>query len=382
MSQSQLDKLRRAIDGYDRRIVDLLNKRAATAGRIGQWKDGRKSDVYVPAREKQVLDHVRSLNDGPLPDEAMLAIYREIMSASLALERPLNVAYFGPPSTFTHQAACRRFGAGVNYAPYDTIPDVFAAVEKGSADYGVVPVENSTEGAVTHTLDQFSATPLRICAEVYLLIAHHLLAAGPLGRIRRIYSHPVVFGQCRRWLSAELPRAELIPVSSTARAAEMAARERGVTAAIAGAMAADVYKLKTVAENIQDFSDNTTRFLVIAPRFGVATGDDKTSILFAVRHRAGALCGALQAFKRHALNLTRIESRPSRHKAWEYLFFVDLEGHIDERKVQAALVALRRHCTMLTVLGSYPKAPEHVRHESCPSAGAVTSKTKRRGKQK
>lgn len=379
---SQLDKLRRAIDGYDRRIVELLNRRAATAGRIGQWKDSRKSDVYVPAREKQVLDHVRSLNAGPLPDDAILAIYREIMSAALALERPLNVAYFGPPSTFTHQAACRRFGAGVNYAPYDTIPDVFAAVEKGSADYGVVPVENSTEGAVTHTLDQFSATPLRICAEVYLTVTHHLLAAGPLSRIRRIYSHPVVFGQCRRWLSAELPRAELIPVSSTARAAEMAARERGATAAIAGAMAADVYRLKIAAGNIQDFSDNATRFLVIAPRFGAATGDDKTSVLFAVRHRAGALCGALQAFKRHGLNLTRIESRPSRHKAWEYLFFVDLEGHIDDRKVKAAMTALRRHCTMLTVLGSYPKAPERALPESRAQAGSAALKTSNRRKRK
>jgi chorismate mutase/prephenate dehydratase len=355
---SELDQLRRTIDGCDRRIVSLLNRRAEAARRIGRWKRQRQGDVYVPAREKQVLDHVRRLNTGPLPDEAILAIYREVMSASLALERPLTVAYFGPPSTFTHQAARRRFGAGVTYAAHDTIPDVFGAVEKGAADYGVVPVENSTEGAVTHTLDQFPLTPLRICAEIYLTVAHHLLAACPLRRVRRIYSHPVVFGQCRRWLNAEMPRAELVPVSSTARAADMAARERHGAAAIAGIMAADLYRLKIVARDIQDFSDNTTRFLVIARRFGGATGDDKTSVLFSVRHRAGALCGALQTFKRHGLNLTRIESRPSRHKAWEYLFFVDLEGHADDRRVQAALRGLRRHCTLLTVLGSYPKAPE------------------------
>lgn len=367
---SELEQWRRIIDECDRRIVGLLNRRAEAARRIGNWKRRRQCDVYVPAREKQVLDHVRRLNAGPLSDEAILAIYREIMSASLALERPLTVAYFGPPSTFTHQAARHRFGAGVTYAAHDTIPDVFRAVEKGAADYGVVPVENSTEGAVTHTLDQFPLTPLRICAEIYLNVAHHLLAAGPLRRIRRIYSHPVVFGQCRRWLNAELPRAELIPVSSTARAADMAARERGGSAAIAGAMAADLYRLKIVARDIQDFSDNTTRFLVIARRYGAATGDDKTSILFSVRHRAGALCGALQAFKRHGLNLTRIESRPSRHKAWEYLFFVDLEGHADDRRVQAALRGLRRHCTMLTILGSYPKAPEQNAFKPCEACPA------------
>ncbi len=360
----ELDKLRQAIDECDSRLVRLLNRRAEAARRIGLLKRKDSRDVYVPARERQVLENARRANSGPLPDQAIMAIYREIMSASLALEQPLKVAYFGPSATFTHQAARLRFGAGVTYKDCDTIPDVFGAVEKGLADYGVVPVENSTEGAVTHTLDQFPITPLRICAEIYLTVAHHLLSTSPLRSIRRVYSHPVVFGQCRRWLNAELPRVEFIPVSSTSRAAEMAARERRGTAAIAGIMAAELRGLKVVARDIQDFSDNTTRFLVIARRFGAATGDDKTSILFAVRHRAGALHGALQAFKKQKLNLTRIESRPSRLKAWEYLFYVDFEGHAEDRRVHAALKGLRQHCTQLVVLGSYPKAPERALAES------------------
>ena len=356
---SNLDNLRKTIDEYDRRIVELLNRRAKAACKIGALKQRSKADVYVPAREKQVFDHVCTLNTGPLPNESILTIYREIMSASLALERQLTVAYFGPPSTFTHQAARRRFGASVSYAAFDTIPDVFGAVEKEKADYGVVPVENSTEGGVTQTLDQFPVSPLRVCAEIYLTVTHHFLCAGPIDRVRRIYSHPVVFGQCRRWLNAEVPRAELVPVSSTARAAEMAACERGASAAIAGEMAAETHGLKIAARDIQDCSDNTTRFLVVARSFGAATGADKTSLIFSVRHKAGALCGALQTFKKYGLNLTRIESRPSRHKAWEYMFFVDFEGHMDDRNVQDALRSLRRHCTLLTVLGSYPKAPEH-----------------------
>ncbi len=353
-----LKKLRQEIDRLDDRLVELLSRRARVALRIGEAKRSHRHAAYVPAREKKVLENVRHLNRGPLPDEALIAIYREIMSASIALEQPVRVAYLGPVATFTHQAARNRFGASVQYMPCETIGDVFNAVQTRQADYGVAPVENSIEGAVTHTLDELAGSPLKICAEIYLRIAHHLMAARPERRhIRRIYSKDQVFGQCRNWLRNNMPGVELAPVSSTARAAEMAAREKN-TAALASLLAAEMYGLQLLARNVQDSGANTTRFLVLGSEFGAPTGKDKTSVLFSVKHRAGALHRVLTVFKRYGINMTKIESRPSRQKAWEYLFFVDIEGHAAEPQVRRALDELEKHCTVCTILGAYPRAPE------------------------
>lgn len=350
-------ELRKKIDALDRRLVGLLNTRARVAVQIGQLKHVSAGDVYVPAREKAVLTHVRRENHGPLSHEALSAIYREIMSASLALERRLQVAHFGQATTFTHQAARLKFGTSVDYVPCETIGDVFESVRKGQTDYGVVPIENSTEGAVTHTLDEFVQTSLKICAEIYLPISHHLMASGTHKGIQRLASHPQVLGQCRNWLHAKMPGVEIVPATSTARAAEMAVQDRHV-AAIASALAAEHYHLRVLAADIQDLSGNMTRFLVIGKSFGSPTGNDKTSIFFAVKHKAGALYNALGALKKYRLNMTKIESRPNKLKAWEYLFFVDIEGHVEEQRVRNALRDLERHCTLMTILGAYPRAPE------------------------
>ncbi|MFC1461846.1 prephenate dehydratase [Verrucomicrobiota bacterium] len=349
-----LSELRKRIDTLDEKIIRLLNQRADIVLRIGHVKKGAAHEVYVPAREKKVLNHVRKVNEGPLGDAAILAIYREIMSGSRALERDIGVAYLGPPSTFTHQAVYSRFGGSVKTVACETISDVFNAVECGQTDYGVVPIENSTEGAVTHTLDEFVGTSLKICAEIYLRISHHLMARVPLAQVKRIVSHPQVFGQCRSWLHKEMPHADLVPVTSTAKAAEKASREKH-TAAIAGVLVGETYGLNVLASDIQDISGNMTRFLVIGRNYGKATGEDKSSILFSVKHEAGALHSALGSLKRCGLNMTKIESRPSRLKAWEYFFFVDIAGHIDEEPVAKALRDLEKHCVFMTVLGSYPR---------------------------
>ncbi len=352
-----LDELRKRIDALDGDLVRLLNERTRIVLEIGQVKKSQGEEVYVPAREKTVLERVASLNEGPLPKDAMQAIYREIMSASLALEHHVVIAYLGPPATFTHQAARQRFGGSVEYSPCETIGEVFDAVEKRTSGYGVVPIENSTDGAVTHTLDEFVETPLKICAEIYLPISHSLMAAVPREQIKRLYSKPEVFGQCRRWLYENMPGVELISASSTARAAEMAAKEPDA-GALASALAAELYGLQVLAQDVQDLGGNTTRFLVISKGYGKPTGHDKTSLLFAVKHKVGALYDALSAFRKYGINMTKIESRPSKTKAWEYYFFVDVEGHADDEHVQKSLAELEEHCTLMTVLGAYPKASE------------------------
>ncbi len=350
-----LDDLRKRIDALDAQLVELLNERTRAAMEIGRLKQENGKEVYVPAREKAVLDRVTGLNAGPLENDSICAIYREIMSAALALEHDVKIAYFGPQATFTHQAARSRFGASVAYQACQTIGDVFAEVQKKKADYGVVPIENSTEGAVTHTLDEFTTTPLRICAEIYLPIAHHLMAAVPRDQIKKLYSNPMVFGQCRQWLMDHMPGVDLVSVSSTARAAEMASKETD-SGALASDLAAELYGLSVLDRDIQDLGGNTTRFLVVGKSYGEATGNDKTSLYFGVKHQAGALCGALDVLRAHGLNMTKIESRPSKARQWEYFFFVDVEGHVSDEKVRLALDALNEHCAILTVLGSYPKA--------------------------
>ncbi len=348
-----LAALRKRIDLLDEKIVRLLNERADAALKIGNLKKGAAHEVYVPAREKKVLAHVRSINTGPLNNEVITAIYREIMSGSLALEKDIRIAYLGPVATFTHQAARSRFGTSVKTLSRDTISDIFNAVESDLADYGVVPIENSTDGAVIHTLDEFVATPLKICAEIYLRISHHLMARIPRDQIKRVLSKTEVFGQCRNWLNREMPGVELVPATSTARAAETVAREKH-SAAIAGALAADIYGLSILASDIQDLGSNMTRFLVIGKQYGRSTGRDKSSILFSVKHEAGALHNALRSLKKYGLNMTKIESRPSRLKAWEYFFFVDIEGHVEDEPVKMALDDIRKHCAFMNILGSYP----------------------------
>jgi chorismate mutase/prephenate dehydratase len=346
-------ELRKTIDRLDAHLVRLLNERTRVVLEIGRLKKKKGDSIYVPAREKEVLARVNAVNRGPLPAAAIRAIYREIMSASLALEKSLKVAYLGPPATFSHQAARERFGASVEYESCETISDVFNAVEKHLADYGVVPVENSTEGAVTYTLDCFADTTLKICAEIYLPISQCLLANVPKARIKRLYSFPQVLGQCRQWLQREMAGIDILPAASTAKAAELAASMPD-SGALASHMAAEVYGLNVLASDIQDLSENKTRFVVLGHSAGPPSGADKTSLIFTVRHRAGSLFDAIEAFKKYGLNMTRIESRPSKNKAWEYFFFVDIEGHTADKRVAQALEELAAHCTLLKILGSYP----------------------------
>ncbi len=344
---------RSQIDRIDERLLLLLSERARASAQIARLKIKAGQSVYAPDREQEVLRRVIGRNRGPLSAKAVTAIYREIMSASLALQQTLTVAYMGPEASFSHLAARKRFGSQVNFLVCGSISDVFASVERGGAEYGVVPIENSVEGAVTHTLDMFFDSSLQICAQVILDVAHNLLAKCSRSAVRRIYSNPQVFGQCRRWLLENLPDAELIEVSSTTRAAQLAAKERGA-AAIASVLAASVYGLRILERDIEDSPHNQTRFLVIGKTIVAPTGRDKTSLLFSIKDKVGALHEMLVPFKKQGLNLTKIESRPSKRRAWEYYFFVDISGHRDEPRLRRALAALEPRCGFLKVLGSYP----------------------------
>jgi chorismate mutase/prephenate dehydratase len=351
-----LDEFRKKIDALDEEIVRLLNERTDAAAEIGKVKQKTASDVYVPAREKAVLDRVCALSkNGPLTDKNIRAIYREIMSAAIALETKAIIAFLGPESTNTHQASVSRFGSSVDYLPCETIMDVFAAVEKQEANYGVVPIENSIEGGVSFTQDALITTPLKICSEIYQPISHHLLVKDLDQNISRVYSHPQGLAQCRHWLDRNLHGVEQLPANSTARAAEIAAVESGA-AAIAGTLAAERYDLDIREREIQDASGNTTRFLVLGQGYGTPTGQDKTSICFGVKHQTGALFEALEPFYKNKINLLKIESRPSKIKNWEYSFYVDFQGHADDEVVGHALDELKRHCSVFSLLGSYPQA--------------------------
>ena len=348
-----LKNLRKKIDGIDKGIIRLLNMRAKVTLNIADLKLKSGESIYSPDRERQVLKKISEINNGPLTVKALEAIYREIMSCSLALKRQLKIAYLGPQVSFTHLAALKRFGSQVKYAPLDSISDVFLEVERGAVDYGVVPIENSIEGIVSHTLDMFVDTDLKICAQIILDVSHNLLANCTKNKIRRIYSNPYVFGQCRIWLQENLPNAGKVEVSSTARAAQIAASEK-YSACIASALASRVYKLKILASDIEDSPHNVTRFLVIGKTDVPPTGGDKTSVMFSIKDRVGALHGMLVPFKKNRINLTKIESRPSKKKAWDYYFFVDLDGHCDDPRVERALSELETKCTFLKILGSYP----------------------------
>lgn len=349
-----LKQLRKQIDGLDKKIIQLLNQRTRSALAIGQIKAKEGKSVYSPERETEVYNYLARLNKGPLPKHALKSIYREIMSSALGLQKKLVVAYLGPEATFTHEAARSKFGSAVEYLGAGNIGEIFNFVEKGYADYGVVPIENSIEGAVTHTLDLLIDSPVKVCAEVMLEISHNLLSKeNDINRIKKIYSKAEVFGQCRTWIKTNLPRAELVEVSSTAKAAMHVAKER-CSAAIASQLAADLYGLNVLFNDIEDVPHNVTRFLVISNNHAGRTGKDKTSIMFAVKDKVGVLYDTLKVFRNEKINLTKIESRPSKKKAWEYYFFVDFVGHCKDKKIEKALNELEKHCTFVKVLGSYP----------------------------
>ena len=348
-----LSKLRKQIDALDEKILGLLNQRANITLSIGHFKAKDKTSAYVPNREKEIYEHIADVNKGPLSNDALKAVYREIMSGSLALEQPIKISYLGPAATFTHLAAMKKFGSSVKYNPAGSITEIFAEVEKGRADYGVVPIENSIEGAINHTLDMFIDSDLVICSEIGLEVTHNLMANCAKSDIKRVYSKFEVFGQCRMWLESNLPKVELIEVSSTSKAADIAAVEKNA-AAIASSLAADCYGLKILAGSIEDSARNITRFLVIGKTQAAVSKKDKTSIMFSVKDKPGALHDILVPFKKNGINMTKIESRPSKKKAWEYYFFVDLEGHAASPKVKKALVQLKAHTNVFKVLGSYP----------------------------
>jgi len=348
--------MREKINTYDTKIIKLINERIKVALKIGKLKVQNNADIYAPEREKEVYNRVVKENMGPLKDMSIKAIYREIMSGALSLEKQLVIAYLGPAASYTHQAALSKFGSSLDYIPMKNITDVFTEVEKGYADYGVVPIENSTEGIINHTLDMFVDSSLKIYSEVYLEINHNLLAREKgLQKIKKIYSNPQVFGQCRGWLQANVPNAELVEVSSTTRAAQIAQKEKNA-AALAGILASELYGLRVIAEGIEDASHNVTRFLIIGKRSGKKTSDDKTSIMFSVKDKVGALYEALLPFRKNNINLTKIESRPSKKKAWEYYFFVDCVGHCEDKKLEKVVGELNKVSHFVKILGSYPRS--------------------------
>ena len=350
-----LKQLRVKINKLDKNIIELLNQRTRLALKIGKVKEAEGKEVYSPSREKEVYHELTKLNKGPLPNDSLKAIFREIMSSALGLQKKIVVTYLGPEATFTHEAARSKFGVSVRYSGVNNISEIFNAVEKGYADYGVVPVENSIEGAVTHSLDMFMDSKLMVCAEIILEISHNLMSKEKnIGKITKVYSNPQVFGQCRSWIRSNLPKANLIDVSSTAQAALRASREKG-SAAIASRLASELYGLKMLYKDIEDVQHNITRLLVVSKKYAGRTGDDKTSVLFAVKDKVGALHDTLKVFRRNKINLTKIESRPSKRKAWEYYFFVDFNSHCEEKRVKQALNELNKHCIFVKLLGSYPK---------------------------
>jgi chorismate mutase/prephenate dehydratase len=349
----ELQKHRERIDALDDEILKLVSERAGHAQAIGVLKNGV---VYRPEREAQVLRRIKERNPGPLSGETVARLFREIMSACLALEQPLKVAYLGPQGTFTQAAGIKHFGHAAQTVACASIDEVFRQVEGANTDYGVVPVENSTEGAVGRTLDLLLATPLKICGEVVLRVHQHLLRkGGGMDGIRRVYTHAQSLAQCHEWLSQNLPGVERIAVSSNAEAAKLAA-EDDTSAAIAGETAAEIYALVVVARNIEDEPNNTTRFLVIATHDALPSGKDKTSLVMAAQNRPGAMVELLSPLARHNVSMSKLESRPSRTGLWEYVFYADVEGHQSDVAVVQALAELRQQASFVKVLGSYPAA--------------------------
>jgi chorismate mutase/prephenate dehydratase len=352
--------LRTQIDALDERLHTLLNQRARLAQRAGisKGRDGRTVDFYRPEREAEVLRRALERNAGPLRNEEIVRLFREIMSACLAQEEPLKVAFLGPEGTFTQAAVLKHFGHSVRALALATVDEVFQEVEGGSADFGVVAIENSSEGTITNTLDRFLASALHICGEVELRIHHCLMGKmDSLERVVRVCSHGQALAQCRGWLAEHLPECERVAVASNAEGARRARDEHG-TAAIAGETAAEVYGLNLLAREIEDRADNTTRFLVLGRKLLRPSGADRTTLLLSARdtQSPGALQRLLEPFSRHGISMSRIESRPSRRRKWDYVFFIDIEGHAEDSRVRRALALLKRRASLCRVLGSYPRA--------------------------
>jgi chorismate mutase/prephenate dehydratase len=355
---AKLKSIRQRIDEIDCQLQTLINERAEAAQEVARIKlsTNPNAEFYRPEREAVVLRKVKERNQGPLEGEEVARLFREIMSACLALEQPLKVAFLGPDGTYTQAAALKQFGHSVQTQSLNSIGDIFRDVEAGAFHYGVVPVENSTEGVVSHTLDSFLNSPLLICGEVSLRINHQLLSMErELKTVNRVYSHAQSLAQCRGWLDQHLSNAKRISVNSNAEAASLAAQHSGA-AAIAGEAAGAIYQLNQLASNIEDEPGNTTRFLVIGKQDVAASGNDKTSVLFSTHNKAGGLHDMLSPFAEHGISMTRIESRPSRRGRWDYVFFVDVEGHKEDSKHSQALQKIERAATQFRVLGSYPKA--------------------------
>ena len=356
-----LDEIRERIDELDHNLIHLLGERAKLVHMVGDFKKKHNLPIYAPEREQSLIKKLLQINKeakSQITDDSIKSIYREVMSAALSLEDDFKVAYLGPKGTWTHQAAIKKFGHSIDYLPKTNFADVFEAVESKQVNYGVVPIENSTEGAVTHTLDLFVESELKICAQIELSIQNALLAKIDKKDIQTIYSHPQVFGQCRNWLLRNFPKADLVEVSSTTKAAQLVAEAdnqkggKGV-AALAGVLSAEFHGLNILEANIQDNEHNTTRFLVITHKDCPATGDDKTSLLFSVKDQPGSLVNALNVFNRHGINLAKIESRPSKRGDWKYVFYVDAQGHATQEPLKGALLELESSCALVKVLGSY-----------------------------
>jgi chorismate mutase/prephenate dehydratase len=350
-----IDELRQEIDQIDDNILELLNKRAKCVIEIGKIKQSQNKPLYVPSREKAIYERLKSINKGPFPNESLKSVFREIISASLSLEEVQKIAYLGPEGTFTHLAGIKHFGLSAKLLASRSIPEVFEDVEKKRCDYGIIPIENSLEGVVNHTLDMFMNSNLKICGEVYLEVSHHLMnKTGKLEDVKRIYSHPHAIAQCRKWLLREAGNIPIIEVESTAKAAEIASKDE-TAAAIASEMSEIVYGLKIVSKSIEDFTNNYTRFLIIGNFEPEITGNDKTSLVFSVTHRAGSLYQALKSFAENGINMTKIESRPSKMKAWEYVFYVDIDGHYKDNRIKESIDKFSKEVSFFKILGSYPK---------------------------
>ncbi|MEA3506391.1 MAG: prephenate dehydratase [Elusimicrobiota bacterium] len=354
-----MDNIRKKIDKVDAKLLELLDIRAEYVKKLGKMKQEKGFSVFVPEREEKILNKIRELSDEEgFSVEGKLNIFKEIFAVSRSLQKELTISYLGPEATFTHMAALKQFSEHCRYLPSSSIDQVFREVEKKRADYGVVPVENSTEGAVTHTLDVFMESDCKITAEIIMDISHNLLSSEEsLDKIKTVYSHPQAFGQCAIWLEENLPGIQQVEVSSTSAAAGKASRQKGA-AAIASSVAAGLYSLKTLASSIEDARKNVTRFYIIGRKMAAPSENSKTTVMFSIKDKVGALHDMLVPFKKHSINLTKIESRPSGNKAWEYIFFVDLEGHISQNKVKEALEELKKNCVFFKVLGSYPAARE------------------------
>jgi chorismate mutase/prephenate dehydratase len=354
-SKKQLESLRDKIDEIDRQILDLLNLRAGIALKISEFKQKNAFDVYDPVREKQVLQKIKSLNSGPLNSELVKSVFKQIISVCRSIQKPIALTVLGPKGSYSHQVATKILGTSVNVNTVATIEDVFIDIEKGKNLFGVIPVENSVEGSVGNVLDKFLDTDLKICTEYYERITHSLLSStGKIKDIKTVASHPQAIGQCRKWLSKRFKKINYRETSSTAQAAKLASEDPSI-AAIAGELNTSIYDLKVIENSIEDYPNNTTRFFLIGYKENEPSGSDKTSIVFSLKDQPGALSSALKPFDKENINLTKIESRPTRTKSWEYVFFVDFDGHSSDSPIQDVLEKVAQSCIFLKILGSYPK---------------------------